>query len=110
MRHWKPSCSLQTHDVYRCEYVPGSIAEAVERLWQDKELGVAHHQVDIFLFNATGTYVGRLCHFNECPKYKTESRVPKCWEVPFLQQHEDFKFDSAEALRPGRIHVLFERH
>jgi hypothetical protein len=21
--------------------------------------------------------------------------------VPFLQQHEDFEFDSAEALRPG---------
>ena len=75
--------------------------KALQWLWQDKELGVAHHQVDIFLFNTTGTYVGRLCHFNECPKHKPECRVPRCGEVPFLQQHEDFEFDSAEALRPG---------
>ena len=85
-------------------------AKALQRLWQEKELGVAHHQVDIFLFDATGTYIGRLCHFNECPKHKPECRVHRCGEVPFLQQHEDFTFHSAEALRPGRIHVLFERH
>jgi hypothetical protein len=31
-----------------------STAQALNRLWQDKEMGVAHHQVDIFLLDATG--------------------------------------------------------
>jgi hypothetical protein len=53
-------------------------ANVLQRLWQEKELGVAHHQVDIFLFDATGTYIGRLCHFNECPKHKPECRVHRC--------------------------------
>jgi hypothetical protein len=34
------------------------------------EIGVAHHQVDIFLLDVTGTSLGRLCHFNQCPKHK----------------------------------------
>src|SRR5439155_27083952 len=45
-------------------------AQALRRLWHEKQIGVAHHQVDIFLFDAMGKYVGRLCHFNQCPKHK----------------------------------------
>ncbi len=83
-------------------------AQALNRLWHDKEVGVAHHQVDIFLVDAVGTYLGRLCHFNECPKRKPECRVEGCGTTPFLRQHEDFHFDS-ESLRPARIEVLYER-
>ena len=85
-------------------------AQALRRLWQESELGVAHHQVDIFVFDAASKYVGRLCRFNQCPKHKPECRVHGCGEVPFLQQHDGFRFDTGESLRPDRIVVLFERH
>ena len=84
-------------------------AKALQRLWHEKEFGVAHHQVDIFLLDATGKYVGRLCHFNHCPKHKPECQVERCGEVPFLQQHDGFDFDGTHSLRPDRIRVLFER-
>jgi len=44
-------------------------SRAVNQLWEEKEIGVAHHQVDVFLLDAAGTYLGRLCCFNECPKH-----------------------------------------
>jgi len=84
-------------------------AQALQRLWHEKEFGVAHHQVDIFLLDAKGKYVGRLCRFNQCPKHKPECRAARCGDVPFLQQHDDFAFDSTDSLRPDRIRVLFER-
>ena len=45
---------------------------AVHQLWQEKEIGVAHHQVDVFLLDAPSKYLGRLCHFNQCPKHKLQ--------------------------------------
>ena len=82
---------------------------ALNRLWDEKEMGVAHHQVDIFLFDATGTYLGRLCHFNQCPKHKPQCRAAGCGKVPFLQQHDGFVFDSGESLHPSRIQILYDR-
>ena len=84
-------------------------AQALRRLWEEQERGVAHHQVDIFIFDAKGKYVGRLCRFNQCPKHKPECRVPGCGDVPFLRQHEGFEFDAARSLRQDRVLVLFER-
>ena len=84
-------------------------AQALNRLWQDEEIGVAHHQVDIFLLDATGKYLGRLCHFNQCPKHKPECRMEGCGNTPFLQQHDGFEFDTAKSLHPARIQILFER-
>jgi hypothetical protein len=85
-------------------------AEALNRLWHDKEIGVAHHQVDIFLLDAAGKYLGRLCHFNQCPKHKPQCRAEGCGNLPFLQQHEGFTFDRAASLDPARIEILYERH
>ena len=82
---------------------------ALNRLWDDKEIGVAHHQVDIFLLDAVGKYLGRLCHFSQCPKHKPECRVQGCGNTPFLKQHDGFDFDTAESLHPARIQVLYER-
>jgi predicted nucleotidyltransferase len=84
-------------------------AHVLHRLWQEKEIGVAHHQVDIFLLDASGDYIGRLCHFNRCPKHKPECRVAGCGMVPFLQQHDGFVFDRREALHPDSVQLLFER-
>jgi predicted nucleotidyltransferase len=83
-------------------------AQALNRLWQEMEIGVAHHQVDIFLLDVTGEYLGRLCHFNQCPKHKPQCRAEGCGRVPFLQQHDGFVLDS-EALAPERLQILYGR-
>lgn len=82
---------------------------AVRQLWQEKEMGVAHHQVDVFLLDASGEYLGRLCHFNQCPKYRPQCQAEGCGRVPFLQQHDGFAFDVTASLSPDRIHILYER-
>jgi predicted nucleotidyltransferase len=84
-------------------------AQALHRLWDEKGVGVAHHQVDTFLFDNTGTYMGRLCHFGQCPKHKPECRALGCGKLPFLKQHDGFEFDPGESLHPDRIRILFER-
>jgi hypothetical protein len=83
-------------------------SRAVNQLWAEEEVGVAHHQVDVFLLNPAGKYLGRLCCFNQCPKHKPECRADSCGKVPFLRQHDDFIL-SQESLRPERIQVLYDR-
>jgi hypothetical protein len=54
--------------------------------------GVAHHQVDVFVFEpGTNRYRGRLCIFGQCPKGKPECEVPGCGAQPFLQLYEKFE-------------------
>lgn len=83
---------------------------AVNRLFEETDIGVADHQVDVFLLEpGTDRYLGRLCVFGECPKeQKPECRVPGCGAAPFLRQHEGFAF-RPDSLRPERILVLFDR-
>ena len=71
--------------------------------------GVAHHQVDVFIFEpSTNRYRGRLCTYGQCPKGKPECRVPGCGAQPFLQLYEDFEIHPRVfAERP--CVVLFER-
>jgi hypothetical protein len=82
---------------------------AVHQLWQEKEIGVAHHQVDVFLLDASSKYLGRLCHFNQCPKHKPQCQAEDCGKVPFLQQHDGFAFNSAASLNPDCSETLYER-
>jgi hypothetical protein len=82
---------------------------AVNRLYAETGVGVANHQVDIFLFEpATNAYLGRLCRFNECPKGKPPCQVPGCGRAPFLQQHEAFAI-YPDALAEGRMVRLYDR-
>jgi predicted nucleotidyltransferase len=82
---------------------------ALNDLFADLEMGVAHHQVDVFLFEPeTDRYLGRLCHFGVCPKHKPECRVEDCGAAPFLRQHEGFLFEP-RSLERGRSVVLFDR-
>jgi hypothetical protein len=72
-------------------------------------VGVAHHQVDIFLMEpGTDRYLGRLCHFGTCPKGKPECRIRGCGASPFLRQHEEYAFDPS-CLDPAQVVVLFDR-
>jgi len=83
-------------------------SRAVNQLWEEKEAGVAHHQVDVFLLDAAGKYLGRRCCFNQCPKHKPECRAAGCGKVPFLRQHDEFVLHT-ESLRPEHIQVLYDR-
>jgi hypothetical protein len=66
---------------------------ALMDILEEKDIGVAHHQVDVFILEpGTDTYLGRLCSFNRCPKGKPECQVPKCGDTLLLKQHDDFVF------------------
>ena len=84
-------------------------ARALQGLLRREKIGVADHQVDVFLLEpASDRYLGRLCRFNACPKGKPECRVPGCGEAGWLQQHEDFVW-RPDTIAPGRAHRLFDR-
>jgi hypothetical protein len=56
------------------------------------DFGVADHQVDVFLFEPrTDAYLGRLCHFNRCPKSRPECAAPGCGAIPFNRRFPDFE-------------------
>jgi hypothetical protein len=83
-------------------------SQALNELLAQKHIGVAHHQVDVFLLEpGTDRYWGRLCCFGQCPKGKPQCRVRGCGALPFLQQHEDFAF-TWSAAAPGSI-LLYRR-
>jgi len=83
-------------------------SQALNKLLAEKQIGVAHHQVDIFIMEPqTNRYLGRLCIFSSCPKGKEECRVAGCGKIMFLKQHEDFKFEPNELDDTTNV-VLFE--
>jgi hypothetical protein len=81
---------------------------ALQHLFEERQIGVAHHQVEIFVLQGEATYRGRLCLFSQCPKGKQECLIPGCGRDPFLQQHAGFTF-WPDALAPDRIMLLYDR-
>lgn len=82
---------------------------ALDRLLKERGIGVAHHQVDVFVIEPdSDRYLGCLCRFNQCPKDKPECEVENCGAVKFLRQFGDFTLPR-EALAPGKPIILFER-
>ncbi len=81
-------------------------SKALNLLLQKHGIGVAHHQVDVFIMEpGSDRYLGRLCTFSQCPKGKPECRVPGCGSTQLLRQHEDFRLHSS-ALMPDRSIIL----
>lgn len=82
----------------------------LQKVQEQKQIGVAHHQVDVFLFDAVSDqYLGRLCNYRECPADKQECLVPGCGSAPYLQQHEGFALDHSKALAGAeRLHPPVE--
>ena len=72
--------------------------------------GVAHHQVDVHLFDASlDDYRGRLCIFGQCPKPgKRECRAPGCGAYPFLQQFAAYRFSPGRFDGESKV-MLFDR-
>jgi len=82
-------------------------SQATSRLFDLVGVGVAHHQVDVFLLAVSdGRYLGRLCSFATCPKGKPDCSVPGCGATPFLKQHKGFVF-ATDAL--DNAVILFDR-
>ena len=96
---------------FRTRFESASVARvrALQELSLATSVGVADHQVDVFLFDASDhRYLGRLCRFNRCPKGRPECGVRDCGSTPFLRQIEGFHL-WADALDPGRTMELFVR-
>jgi len=84
-------------------------ARALSELFEDHNIGVAHHQLDIHLLEAgTDRHLGQLCHYGTCPKGKPECRVPGCGQALFLQRFEDYSFEPAR-LASDPTATLFDR-
>jgi hypothetical protein len=82
---------------------------ALHHLFEERRIGVAHHQVEIFILQGeVNAYRGRLCPFSQCPKGKQECLVPGCGRDPFLQQHAGFTF-WPDTLAADRIMHLYDR-
>ena len=82
---------------------------ALQELFQTHSIGVAHHQVDIFLMEyVTNKFLGFLCHYTSCPKGKSECKAENCGRELFLKQTEGFYLQS-DALNVQNSHVLFDR-
>lgn len=57
-------------------------------------ISVVGHQVDTFLVEpVTNRYLGRLCHFGQCPKGKRDCLIVGCGTIPFNKVIEDFSPD-----------------
>lgn len=84
-------------------------SRAVANVYEEGVGGVAHHQVDVFLFGqGWGDYCGRLCTYAQCPKGKIECLTPGCGHELFLKQHQGFVL-APDALAAGRAIPLYER-
>jgi hypothetical protein len=84
-------------------------AKALAALLDEHNVGVAHHQVDVFLFSPeTNAHLGRLCNFGECPNGMPECLVPNCGVEKFLRQVEGFVLQP-DVLSPIKTVTLFER-
>jgi hypothetical protein len=117
-RHWDVSVWHECKDVDlavwldrldRLQTLNRARSMALHQLYEEKQIGVAHHQVEIFILQGeVSAYRGRLCPFSQCPKGKRECLVPGCGRDPFLQQHAGFTFWPG-ALAPDRIMHLYDR-
>jgi hypothetical protein len=96
-------------DVSELDVLRKARSRALNALFDETGIGVAHHQVDVFLLEPrSDLYLGRLCHFGTCPKGKPECRVPGCGTALFLQRHAEFVFDPG-SLDSARSALLFNR-
>jgi hypothetical protein len=72
-------------------------------------ISVANHQLDVFLIEPeTDRYLGRLCHFNECPKGKRECLVPGCGAIAFNKRLAEFT-PHADLLAAVPAAMLYQR-
>ena len=83
-------------------------SQALNTLLEERNIGVAHHQVEVFLMEpGTDRYLGRLCCFGECPKGKPDCLVPGCGSTGLLKQIVGFVLHG-DALSAGQAVLLYD--
>jgi hypothetical protein len=102
--------AVWTKDLGKLQDLKKALQRGLSMVHDTPHGGVAHHQVDVHVFDAdTGAYGGRLCIFKECPKPgKRECLVPGCGAKPFLQQFSRYRFNPAQFEGEPKV-VLFDR-
>lgn len=60
-----------------------------------RRAGIEHPAWDIFLFDRDIGHLGRLCHFNECPRGKDECQEKGCGRPAYVHKIAGFEFDEA---------------
>lgn len=86
-------------------------SRALNMLLETDGIGVAHHQVDMFLMEpGSDSLVGWLCSFGQCPKRGNRHCIAGvCGRKLFLKQYQDFVF-RPDSLAPEKSVVLFARN
>jgi len=102
--------ALWLRDLTQLSALRKAKAAALRELFRERGIGVADHQVEVFVMEpGGGRYLGRLCEYAACPKGKDKCRfTPGCGTPPFLEQHEGFVLEP-DALSPGNTVVLYKR-
>jgi len=68
-------------------------ARVVKDIVAERGFGPADHEIEVFLLEpGTNRYLGRLCHFRECPAGKRACASAGCGQPRFLQQMDGFVF------------------
>ena len=82
--------------------------QALNFLLATHGIGVAHHQVDIFIMKPENDrYLGRLCTFGACPKEKRECNTSGCGKTPLLKAVEGFTW-RPDAIHPAHSICLYD--
>ena len=102
--------AVWTTDLSRLKALKSAMQRGISLVQDTPWGGVAHHQVDVHLFDAeSGAYRGRQCIFGQCPKPgKRECLVRGCGAQPFLQQFEKYRFNAAQFEGEPKV-ILFDR-
>ncbi len=78
-------------------------------LANDRHLSVAQHHFSMHLIDqATGRYLGMVCHYNQCPKHKPACQVPGCGSQKFVQIIPGYQLKPAR-LKSHNSQTLFVR-
>jgi hypothetical protein len=71
--------------------------------------GPAVQEMEVFLLEpGTNRYLGRVCHFRQCPAAKRDCLATGCGRQPFQKQHEEFSF-WPQAIADGMAIRLYDR-
>ncbi len=62
--------------------------------------------LDIFVFDKSAEYLGRICHRKECPGGSVDCYVENCGKVKHLRMLEEFVFDQKSFFRK-KIEILY---
>lgn len=73
-----------------------------------RQMSSVTHAWEVFVFNTSRKYLGRICHKRECPGQRY-CDAPDCGKTPHLCNLRGFRFDPAQFLSP-ELQILWNRN